>query len=306
MLRSDGIVAEPAIIPGGPCPLPGHSLTATAEFAFLCMWLGRCRSIGQLGADTGLGDGIGSTLDMEFETGLHALVHVKAKAENNLGVRAEIFEPLKRHAAALGVPLLIAWKRYSHWKLVDSARFRVADGAARIHHGEAARQNLLGLLAGDQAFHIERGAGIELAPIPPLQGGAPMRLESLSRTMTGLGAAGERLPRFPNLYRQLLALVPLDLRPFPDAAGVIRYEAREAVGYAHQFVVAAINQGRPDSRFAHARLLMPGVGDGSHTVMPSMAEVVKALAEARQDGLVAGVFRPCPFDIPDFLSALDA
>ncbi len=281
-------------------PLLVHALTATAEFAHLCAWLGCCRIVRQVAIDTDLVEFPGSALEMEFAFGVRCLVHVKVKAANNLSFRIETLEPLARHASRLGVPLLIAWKRYSQWKLVDAAELRMADGVARLRHDEAARQNLMGLLAGDQGFHLEPGSGVQLMLVPQLRNGDCNELGIAPQILLGLGAGGCRLPRFPKCYRQMLAFVPLERRRLPDDGG-IRFEAREAIGFVHQFVVAAINHGRPDPRFVHARLLGNADGDQS-PVMPSLAEIQLALDEARRDGLVAGVFRPSPFNRPGFLS----
>lgn len=290
-------------------PAPTHSLTSAAEFAFLCTWLGHCRAIAPITKAMDI-DPSDATMEIEFDAGLRCMVHVKVKADSRLCLNPETLASLEAQAAARGLPLLIAWKRYSRWMLVDCACFEIRDGVARLGHVEAARQNLLGILAGDYAFHIEPGAGIEIAPAIAagtidrhhgrrLQDGSAAS-DIAPPVLSGFGAHGRRLVSFPQYYRDMLAFVPLAPRRFAGDEGSARFEAEEAIGYTHQFVVATINHGRPDPRFPHARWLR-GAEAGDTASTPPLDDILDALGAARRDGLIADIFQPRPFDVPDFL-----
>ncbi|WBO23269.1 hypothetical protein [Sphingomonas abietis] len=243
-------------------------------------------------------------MEIAFDPGLRCMVHVKVKADNRLGLHCETLAALEALAAARGLPLLIAWKRYSRWMLVDSTCLLHRDGMARLGHVEAARQNLLGVLAGDYAFHIEPGAGIEIAlaaaAVPDHADDGTTASGLTPHILSGFGGGGRQLAAFPQHYRDMLAFVPLTPRRFADGRGAARFEAEEAIGYTHQFVVATINHGRPDPRFPHARWLRGADADAA-AAPPPLDDILGALTAARRDGLIADIFHQRPFDTPAFL-----
>ena len=60
------------------------------------------------------------------------------------------------------MPLLIAWKRLGIWTLFEARHLTKAQKNFNIRFGDAMKENLLGVLAGDVAYKIAPGAGVQL------------------------------------------------------------------------------------------------------------------------------------------------
>jgi hypothetical protein len=272
-----------------------HSVTASAEFAFLCDWLGRCTGIRMLTPErSGLPDGC-PLIEIDFADAGTCLVHVRVKADSRLSFKAEPFEAMRDHARRQRRPLLIAWKHFARWSLTDAAHFHHTDANHTINHQTACRQNLLGVLAGDHGWSLPTGAGIALeTSMSAIAGTASVRC------VTGLGAASVPLCDWSPAYRQILAFTPLHRRiqAWPETMTV--YEAGHECGYLHQFVVDAFNHGRPDPRLPYAGVLAAEY-PRDEDIIPARRAILDMLDDARADGLVDQIFVPRPHDLPDFL-----
>lgn len=156
------MLPRPQTHPQQSCPPQpfSHVLTAADEFALICSWLGkghvlppRGEAISPVPAGT---TPMPPTMLMDFEEGGRCLITIKVKAANKLTFKPHHVEALRRNAAQLALPLLIAWKRFSVWTLFDVSHLSRGDQNDGIDHALAAKQNLLGVLAQDVAFTLSR------------------------------------------------------------------------------------------------------------------------------------------------------
>lgn len=143
-----------------------HGLPAEDEFAAICAWLGRTRLLHkldqhQIPARSRFEFQVPDILAV-FEAGGPFLIEVKRCNDCTLSLKSDYYARLLSYADKMGLPLLIAWKHHSLWTLVDVRHFALAKKNFNLAHGEAMRQNLLGILAGDVAFKLAQGSGLHL------------------------------------------------------------------------------------------------------------------------------------------------
>lgn len=143
-----------------------HGLPAEDEFVVICAWLGRTRLLHKLDQHQ---VPISSKSEFQvpdvlvvFEAGGPFLIEVKVCNDRTLSFKPDYHARLVRYADLLCAPLLVAWKHYSLWTLVDIRHFALARKNFNLSHSEAMRQNLLGVLAGDVAFKLAEASGIHL------------------------------------------------------------------------------------------------------------------------------------------------
>jgi len=116
-----------------------HVLTVADEFALICNWLGKGRVLHPRSEAIRPAPVNAAPMPpamlMDFEESGRYLITVKVKAANKLTLKPHHVETLRRNAAQLALPLLIAWKRFSVWTLFDvshlSRRTRLRQRAAR-------------------------------------------------------------------------------------------------------------------------------------------------------------------------------
>ncbi len=141
-----------------------HGLPAEDKFAVICAWLGRTRLLHKLDQHQ---TPTQSKTEFQvpdmlvlFEAGAPFLIEVKVCNDRTLSFKPDYYPRLTQYADLMGLPLLIAWKFYSLWTLVEIRHLALARRNFNITHNEAMRQNLLGILAGDVAFVLAAGSGV--------------------------------------------------------------------------------------------------------------------------------------------------
>ena len=141
-----------------------YGLPAEDEFSVICAWLGRTRLLHKLDQHQ---SPIASKTEYQvpdilakFEAGGPFLIEVKVCNDPTLSFKPAYHAKLTRYASLVGLPLLIAWKHHSLWTLFDISQLTVARKNFNISQGEAMRQNLLGVLAGDVMYKLAEGSGV--------------------------------------------------------------------------------------------------------------------------------------------------
>lgn len=139
--------------------LPGED-----EFIAICSWLGKTRLIHKLdqlqAPATSRKLYQVPDLLVEFDDAGPVLIEVKSKAKRTLSLTPAYLDRLNAYARLLDMPLLIAWKHLGIWVLFEVKHLTKARTNFNITLGDAMRENLLGVLAGDVAYKIASGAGL--------------------------------------------------------------------------------------------------------------------------------------------------
>ena len=139
--------------------LPGED-----EFIAICSWLGKARLIHKLDQHQAPATSreLYQVPDLlaEFADCGPVLIEVKSKAKRTLSFTPAYLDRLNAYARLLDMPLLIAWKHLGIWALFEVKHLAKARKNFNITLGDAMRENLLGVLAGDVAYKIASGAGL--------------------------------------------------------------------------------------------------------------------------------------------------
>ncbi|MEM8777072.1 MAG: restriction endonuclease [Pseudomonadota bacterium] len=141
-----------------------QGLPAEDEFTAICSWLGKARLLHKLDqhqAPSSSRD-IYQVPDLlaELEHSSPVLIEVKSKTKQTLSFTPRYLDRLRAYAQLVKMPLLIAWKHHGIWVLFDIQHLTKAQTNFNITFGDAMKENLLGILAGDVAYKIASGAGL--------------------------------------------------------------------------------------------------------------------------------------------------
>jgi hypothetical protein len=147
-------------------------LSAEIEFAAMLRWLGTCTFVHRLSEDL-LDDPDRHKFKIPdllavFRTPMQtcsAIIEVKTTSELHLDLTRDYLERQRAYASLLNQPLLIAWKPRSigFWILVDPIHARDVDETTlRLEFGNAVKNDLMSLLAGDFIVVPHEGAGLRI------------------------------------------------------------------------------------------------------------------------------------------------
>lgn len=141
-----------------------RGLPVEDEFIAICSWLGKTSLIHKLDQHQAPAASRDlyqvPDLLVKFENSGPVLIEVKSKAKRTLSFTPRYLDRLNAYARLLATPLLIAWKHHGIWVLFDVEHLIKARTNFNITHGDAMKENLLGVLAGDVAYKIAPGAGL--------------------------------------------------------------------------------------------------------------------------------------------------
>lgn len=142
-------------------------LPAEDEFIFLLSWLGKCSLAHKLdqsqfppkSKDTYQVPDLFASF--KTKVGLkQVLVEIKVTTKKKLKWKADYLEKLKNYSDLLGIPLLVAWKFYGLWLLVDIECFKKAKSNFHLSLETAMKHNLMSYLAGDFAYVVKPNVGL--------------------------------------------------------------------------------------------------------------------------------------------------
>ncbi len=298
-----GLDADPAKI-AHKVKLLNLGLPAEDQFQVICAWLGKCSLIHKL-------DQVQAPLSSRetyqvpdllahFETHGAFLIEVKAFGKRTLSFKPDYLAKLKAYADLVGKPLLIAWKFHGLWTLFDARHLTLARTNFNIQHGEAMRQNLLGVLAGDCVFKLAPGAGVHfemakdaLEAIEETENGKVetwrMRIAKITFTKGGGLPAADLHPE----TQQLLAAWDLESQEvhYPDRVDQSFVAGEEGIQFAHMALVHLLAWERGVNNAQDWRQILRA---------PEITKTIKsfalALERALEEGVVSHIFHQRPVD----------
>lgn len=288
-----------------------QGLPAEDEFALLLSWLGKCALVHrldqlQIPPDSKATWRVPDLLAIFHYNGreIPTLVEVKTSAERQLSWRPDYYESMRRYAALLGVPLLLAsnWTKLGFWTLCDTVLFEPAEKNYHLAYETAMRHSLMCGLAGDFSYVFRPGVGLHFKfqklekPPPENQNGDTWHLRVQEAYFTD--ATGQRLNTLgPGIWWMFLGAEQ-------------ETETDDHPGhFDHRFVMVE----ESPMQAAHRLLPLVTMGLGSDQPVPwrrlmeehSFAIDGAALAaEARaaiERNIVRYVFHQQPAELPTFL-----
>ncbi len=144
-------------------------LPAEDEFMMILSWLGKCQMVHkidqlQLPPSSVSSYKVPDLFAVFNYSGkmVKALIEVKSTETHKLSWREDYFKSKQNYAKLLGVPLLIAWKlkKMGIWFLFDSRLLSKKIKNYQIDFELAAKNNLMGILAGDFLVFLRKGVGL--------------------------------------------------------------------------------------------------------------------------------------------------
>jgi Holliday junction resolvase len=287
-----------------------HGLPAEDEFSVICAWLGRCRlahKLDQRPTPPSARDRYQvPDLLAEFDRGGAVLVEVKVCNDQTLSFKPDYYGRLRAYADLVGKPLLIAWRFRGWWTLFDVRHLKLAKVNYNIAFGEASRQNLMNILAGDVAYELGPGAGIHFEMtkeelIHREQGSDGGSEEEWRVRVTDTfitDGEGERRHDLHPETQQLLATFPLEERDAHADPKVIKsfVPGVDQVQFAHSALVQLLAWESPTDRVPHWRSLV-----GVPVITRSIGDFAVALDRALAERVVRYVIHQQPAEWPDFV-----
>lgn len=144
-------------------------LPAEDEFMMILSWLGKCQLVHKIDQLQLPPSSVSSYKIPDLfavfnysDKQIKTLIEVKATETHRLVWRDDYFKSKQKYADLLGIPLLIAWKlkKMDVWFLFDSRLLSKKMKNYKIDFELAAKNNLMGILAGDFIVILRKGVGL--------------------------------------------------------------------------------------------------------------------------------------------------
>lgn len=141
------------------------------EFSIICGWLGQCNLVHKLdqqqyptsSKDTFQVPDLLVNINVRGAGSTTVLIEVKSCEKNVLSLRPDYFSRLKAYGELLGLPVLIAWKKFGIWSLVDLDVFAKAEKNFNLSFNNAMRNTLMSKLLGDFSYTPEVNSGVHIS-----------------------------------------------------------------------------------------------------------------------------------------------
>lgn len=291
-----------------------QGLPAEDEFIAICAWLGKTKVIHKLDQHQSPSASRATVqvpdLLAQFESTGPVLIEVKSKRSPKLSFTGDYLGRLSSYADLLGMPLLIAWKFHGVWTLFEARHLAKARTNFNIRFGEAMRQNLLGVLAGDVSYKIAPGAGIVL----------DCRKEALIETNVEDGTTTEQWQmRIDGVHFTSKGGKPRD-----DLADDVKtlftaWDLEERQTFTPTHIHIAFQAAEEGMMFGHMALVQllawrQRIGEAINwrhvirrdQVISNMTNFAGALERALEQEVVTLVLHQVPAEMPSFLAKQDA
>ena len=286
-------------------------LSAEDEFTAICSWLGKARLVHKLDQQQAPIKSRDAyqvpDLLAQFENTGPLLIEVKSKTKQTLSFTPEYLERLHAYAELVNMPLLIAWKHHGIWVLLEARHLAKARKNFNIRFGDAMRENLLGVLAGDVAYKIAPGAGVwircrkeELLAVEEDRGTVTeqwrMRVDDVGFSIAGGEPAGDLDLEVTTLFTTWdLA----ERQSHSDTHIELHFVAGNDDGmmFGHMALTHLLNWTLPQGAAINWRHAIR-----RNAVVSNMTNFGSALERALDQKVVRTILRQQPHSWPDFLS----
>ena len=288
-------------------------LPAEDEFTVLLGWLGKCLLVHKMDEFQSPPESkaqyqVPDLLAVFEHHGNRIVVLIEVKTKNNsaLSWRPQYYEALRNYGALLGVPVLVAWKHYSHWVLFDLGHFERPHQNYKISFEAAAKQNLMGVLAGDWLFALKAGVGFHLLLRKEEKlseeedaGVLHQKWRVIVEDAYFTNGKGQRLTRIaPGLWHLFLSTPPEDVEEFREdtiqQSFVIPEEG--AMQWAYRALVVLLHDLKADDYPVRWREVLR-----TRSVPTTAPMLRKAAEEGLRTGFVKYILDVIPQSVPSFL-----
>ncbi|MDO1580978.1 restriction endonuclease [Rhizobium oryzicola] len=286
-------------------------LPAEDEFSVLCAWLGKCELLHkleqhQMPRASKKAYQVPDILAFFSTQSLRkpVLIEVKSKRANTLSFSPDYLARLENYANMVDMPLLIAWKFYSMWVLFEAKHLKKMKRNFNISFGDALKENLLGVLAGDLAYKIGRGAGIhfrlEKEEILSVDHNEDGRFEQWQMRLSEVafsGREGESITNLSDDVRSLFATWDLEMQEdhADDHIWVRHTAGNDGIQFAHTALVRLLDWSLPDGAKRSWRR------EARKENLNTITDFRRAVTKAIDEKVVQFVLDLQPHTMPDFV-----
>jgi hypothetical protein len=285
-----------------------YGLSAEMEFAAILRWLGWCGFVHRLSEDV-LQDPARSRWNVPdlfavFSTGgdtCSALIEVKTSEGAVLEFKKSYLERLQAYADLMKQPLLIAWRPriLGFWILFDPHIAQpVGNESLKVNFGDAIKNDLMSVLAGDYYIVPEEGAGLRLEyeRIGEKKSTAD-GYEAIFRVSSAYlhDAAGVRIDNVPDSIVWAIFATVADRQKIADDSIVQSFVASGGLTRAQLVLRTAVGFSLNEEERIHWK----AVGNNLASVLS--CDSLLHDAEARFGTFMSYIFHQQPQEIPSFL-----
>ena len=232
------------------------------------------------------------------------LIEVKSKKDNTLSFRPDYMERLRQYANVLSLPILIAWKWQSLWILFELKYMKKAKKNYNIRFGEAIKENLLGVLAGDFSYSLYPKAGLhfgikkeELISTEETGDGKTEQWKTVIEDVYFTNGDGQVVHQLPSQVQQLFVTWDLEeSEEHTDTHITMSHVVPESsMLFAHMALVRLLNWQAPTDQDIHWRTMLHG-----SNIVKGIENFRAAIQEAMEHKIVRTVINQVPRTEPVF------
>lgn len=141
------------------------------EFSIICGWLGQCNLVHKLdqqqypttSKDIFQVPDLLANFNVRGAGNTSVLIEVKSCERNVLSFRPDYVSKLRAYGQLLGLPVLIAWRKYGIWSLVDLDVFSKATKNYNLNFNDAMRNSLMSKILGDFSYTPQVNSGVHIS-----------------------------------------------------------------------------------------------------------------------------------------------
>lgn len=141
------------------------------EFSIICGWLGQCNLVHKLdqqqyptiSKNTFQIPDLLANFKVRGAGNTSVLIEVKSCEKNVLSLRPDCVSKLRTYGQLLRLPVLIAWRKYGIWSLVDLEVFSKAKKNFNLNFNDAIRNSLMSKFLGDFSYTPQVNSGIHIS-----------------------------------------------------------------------------------------------------------------------------------------------
>ncbi|OOF05738.1 hypothetical protein [Salinivibrio sp. MA607] len=141
------------------------------EFSIICGWLGQCDLVHKLDQQqypttskyTFQVPDLLANFNVRGAGSISVLIEVKSCEKNVLSLKPDYVSKLKAYGQLLGLPVLIAWRKYGIWSLVDLGVFSKVNKNFNLNFNDAMQNSLMSKLLGDFSYTPQVNSGVHIS-----------------------------------------------------------------------------------------------------------------------------------------------
>lgn len=141
------------------------------EFSIICGWLGQCDLVHKLdqqqypttSKNTFQVPDLLANFNVRGASNTTVLIEVKSCEKNVLSLRPDYVSKLKAYGKLLGLPVLIAWRKYGIWSLVDLEVFSKVKKNFNLNFNDAIKNSLMSKFLGDFSYTPQVNSGVHIS-----------------------------------------------------------------------------------------------------------------------------------------------